>query len=275
MFHCFYNNQIKNTSETLIPVNDLGLFRGYGLFDFFRTYNGIPFQWDWYWARFCNSAEKLGLVIPFTESQVKEAVAEMIDLCPEQECSFRFVLTGGVTLDGMTSTNPSFFILSEKISEVADLTYAKGIKVETREYIRDMPEIKSTDYKFLLQIMPDLKKNKSTDVLFVKEGWISELSRSNIFVVSEDKILTPKKNILKGITRKTVIEQLTSDFEVQERDLTIEEVLNAKEVFTTSSTKKVLSISQIDDHIIGDGQAGPVSQLLLDRFNSLVQNWKG
>jgi D-alanine transaminase/branched-chain amino acid aminotransferase len=57
--HCYFNGGIIPVEQASVKINDLSLLRGYGLFDYFRTYNGIPFQWDWYWARFSRSAEVL------------------------------------------------------------------------------------------------------------------------------------------------------------------------------------------------------------------------
>ncbi|UBM57660.1 aminotransferase class IV [Marinilongibacter aquaticus] len=275
MYHCYKNGQIKPFNEVQIGVNELGLLRGYGLFDYFRTYNQSPFQWDWYWNRFANSAQKLGISVPISKEKAQEIVSELIGLSPEKECAIRFVLTGGISLDGLSSEEPTFFILSEKISDPSEKEYTQGIKVESREYLRDMPEIKSTDYKFLLKIRPELIKNESKDVLFVKDGYISELSRSNIFLINNNSLITPSENILHGITRKTVLELAKDDFNIEERPVTFQELLQAEEVFTTSSTKKVLGIFQIDNQTIGQGKVGPKTHSILAKFNALTQSWAG
>ncbi|MFN8346107.1 MAG: aminotransferase IV, partial [Spirosomataceae bacterium] len=57
--HCYFNGAVIPVDQASVKINDLALLRGYGLFDYFRTYNGIPFQWDGYWARFTRSAEVL------------------------------------------------------------------------------------------------------------------------------------------------------------------------------------------------------------------------
>jgi branched-subunit amino acid aminotransferase/4-amino-4-deoxychorismate lyase len=78
---------------------------------------------------------------------------------------------------------------------------------------------------------------------------------------------------LEGITRKTVLELAKNDFEIELRSVGFQETLDAEEVFTTSTTKRVLPISKIDDNIIGNGAIGPKTQFLLDKINDLVENW--
>ncbi len=60
----YFNGSILPVEQIAFGVTDLGLLRGFGLFDYFRTYNGRPFQWDWYWERFANSAAKMHLPVP-------------------------------------------------------------------------------------------------------------------------------------------------------------------------------------------------------------------
>ncbi|MGR3811448.1 aminotransferase class IV [Jiulongibacter sp. NS-SX5] len=271
MFHCYYKDKILPISECQIPPNDLGLFRSYGIFDFFRTYQKKPFQFDWYWARFQNSARILNIEIPKSKEEVLSIVHELIEKSQADECAIRFILTGGMTENGIDSDQTTFMVFSEPITIIDPQLYKTGIKLDTREYIRDLPEAKSTDYKYLLSIRPQLKQNGAFDVLYHQNGVISELSRSNIFIVNGNTIATPSKNILKGITRKTVLLLASKEFIIEERDVQLTEVLNAEEVFTTSSTKKVIGITQIDDHIIGTGKPGKVTEQLLAQFDEFTR----
>lgn len=270
MFHCYYKEEILPVSECKIPANELGLLRAYGVFDYFRTYQKKPFQRDWYWERFENSSRILNLKIPIEKQEAREIVNQLIALSPDSECAIRFILSGGTTLNGTDAPEPTLIVFSEKIAEVPSEVYQKGIKIESREYLRDMAEAKSTDYKFLLTIRPELQKNGSSDVLYHQNGEVSELSRSNIFLVKNKVLITPSRNILKGITRRKVLELAKNKYEIEERPVQFEELLKAEEVFTTSTTKKVLSITQIDDLIIGNGKPGPVAQSLLSDFNAFT-----
>jgi branched-chain amino acid aminotransferase len=271
--HCYFNGTILPAEETRIHITDLGLLRGYGLFDYFRTYNGKPFQWDWYWERYTTSAELLGIPNPLEKDTARQVVQDLIDKSGLPDCAIRFVLTGGYAADSISMTQPNLMIISEDIHPVADPEYQTGIKVLTYDFVRDIPTIKSIDYKHLMILMPKLKAQGAADVLFHHEGRISELSRSNVFIIQSGKLITPHRDILFGITRKTVLSLADGWMPVEERDITVEECLAADEIFTTSTTKKVLPITQIDDHSIGSGQIGPVTQILLDKINAMVIKW--
>lgn len=271
--HCYFNGTILPASETHLHITDLGLLRGYGLFDYFRTYNGKPFQWDWYWERYTTSANLLGIPNPLEKETARQVVQELIERSGLADCAIRFVLTGGYAPDSITMTQPNLLIISEDIHPVAEPEYHTGIKVLTYYFVRDIPTIKSIDYKHLMILQPRLKAARAADVLFHHEGRISELSRSNVFIVQQGKLITPHRDILFGITRKTVLSLAEGWLLVEERDISLEECLAADEVFTTSTTKRVLPITRIDDQVIGNGSIGPVTQALLDKINHLVALW--
>lgn len=273
MHHCWFNGTISEASETKIHINDLGLLRGYGLFDYFRTYNQTPFQWDWYWERYEKSAKMLRIPNPILKEEALKVVMQLILLQDEEECAIRFILTGGYAPDSVKMLSPNLLIISESLHPSKPDEYLKGIKVITHVYVRDIPLIKSIDYKHFMILQEDIKAANASDVLFHKHGDISELSRSNVFMFKGNQLITPKENILFGITRRTVIELAKSDFEVVERNISLDELLAADEVFTTSTTKKVLPITQIDELYINEGKVGEKSKFLLSKINDLVANW--
>lgn len=271
--HCYFNGTLLPADETRIHITDLGLLRGYGLFDYFRTYNGKPFQWDWYWERYTTSATLLGIPNPVQKDEARQIVQTLIEKSELADCAIRFVLTGGYAADSLSMTQPNLLIISEDIHPVAEPEYDTGIKVLTYDFVRDIPTIKSIDYKHLMILQPKLKAAGAADVLFHHEGRISELSRSNVFIVQGGRLITPHRDILFGITRKTVLSLAEGGLEVEERDISLAECIQADEVFTTSTTKRVLPITRIDDHVIGSGKIGPVTQALLDKINAMVAAW--
>ena len=271
--HCYLNGVVSPVETTNIHITDLGLLRGYGLFDYFRTYNGRPFQWDLYWERFERSAKLMRLPNPILKDDAYKVVLSLIKQSGLEDCGIRFVLTGGYSEDSMKMTKPNLLIISEDIHPVKPQEYETGIKVISHEYVRDYPDLKSTDYKHLMILQADIKEAGATDVLFYKRGYISELSRSNVFLVKNNVLITPNRKILRGITRKVVLELAKDHFKIEERNVTLKELLDADEVFTTSSTKKVLPITQIDNKIIADGKVGKTTKFLLDLINEKTKNW--
>lgn len=269
----YFNGIIAPTDQLTVGVTDLGLLRGYGLFDYFLTYNRRPFQWDWYWERFQNSAARLHLTLPLGKDETYAVLLDLIERNGGADTAFRFVMTGGYSADSISVERPNLLILTEAIHPVPPAQYEQGIKVILDDYVREMAEVKSTDYKRVILMATAMRAAGAQDLLYQKGGEISELSRSNFFIVKGDRLITPDRHILHGITRRTVMQLAQDDFNVEERPVLLSELYDADEAFTTSSTKKVLPITQIGELTIGDGHVGPKAKFLLERFNELVKNW--
>lgn len=273
MHYGYFNGTIAPTDQLAVGVTDLGLLRGYGLFDYFLTYNGRPFQWDWYWERFQNSAMRMHLPLPMSKTETYAVVMKLIEQGGGNDVGVRFVLTGGYSADSISIEKPNLLMLTEPIHPTSVSQYEQGIKVILDEYVREMAEVKSTDYKRVILLAQAIRSAGASDVLYQKGGEISELSRSNFFLVKGDQLITPNRNILHGITRRVVMQLAQSDFEVIERPVLLSDLYDADEAFTTSSTKKVLPITQIGDLTIGDGKVGPKAKFLLEQVDELIANW--
>ena len=122
--------------------------------------------------------------------------------------------------------------------------------------------------------LPDIQAAGALDLLFHWNGKISELTRSNFFIVDQnDRIVTAGKGVLKGINRKHVLQLAREEFEVEERDIFMNELPAAREAFLTGTTKKVTPIVQIDDIVIGDGRPGPVTQRLQQMYDEYIEQY--
>ena len=272
-FHQYFNGEIVPLDQPVFRTNDLGLLRGYGLFDFFRTYNGVPFRWDDYWQRFENSARLLKLPLPVTQGETEKVLADLHSMSGEAEVAFRFVLTGGYAPDSVHVVQPNLLIRTEALPQDNPAGRLKGIKVLPYEYVRDLPEVKTTNYVHMVLMADELKRQQAADLLFHKDGEVSELTRSNLFAFQGDKLITSDRNILNGVTRRVVIELAKADFEVEIRPISYREVITADEVFTTSTTKWVMPVVQIGDQLVANGLAGKRTLHLQRQFEELVARW--
>jgi branched-chain amino acid aminotransferase len=276
MHYGYLNGKIAPIDQLALGVTDLSLLRGYGLFDYFLTYNGRPFQWDWYWERFQNSAMRMHLTLPISKEETYAVVMDLLERNTQNDgtdVGFRFILTGGYSADSISIVKPNLLIMTEDIHPVPVSQYEQGIKIILDDYVREMAEVKSTDYKHVILMAEAIRAAGASDILYYKDGEISELSRSNFFIVKGNQLVTPDRNILHGITRRTIMQLAQDDFDVVERPVLLSELYDAEEAFTTSSTKKVLPIVQISDLTIANGRVGPKSAFLLERFNDLVTSW--
>jgi D-alanine transaminase/branched-chain amino acid aminotransferase len=124
----------------------------------------------------------------------------------------------------------------------------KGIHLVSHFYQRQLAEVKTTDYLMAVYLQPWMKSVGGDDILYYNNDSVSECPRSNIFMISQDKtIVTPANNMLKGITRKNIIAVAEAHhLKLEQRDISLSEMKKAKEVFITSSTKRITPVAGLD-----------------------------
>lgn len=260
---CFADGEFIPTEKATIHPADLGLIRGYGIFDFFRTVDYKPLFLEHYLDRFITSAEKTYLPIGLSRDELRSSILELIeknDLC---QGGIRMVLSGGLSENHFSPAEGKLFLFAEELSFPSPEKYAQGIKLLTLEYVRPIADIKTTNYTLPVWHSVHWKRLGAEDVLYHWNGWVSESSRSNFFIVKDGVIHTPDQHILLGITRKHILE--IAD-QVVIRPITLEEVWSADEAFISSTTKVLLPVTQVDDRQVGNGKVGPVTQGILEKF---------
>ncbi len=272
--YCYFNGQILPFAETQIHLNELGLLRGFGVFDFLRTYQSVPFELEAHWQRLKNSAHFLDLDLLISVEQANSIVDELLFLRdePKPEVGFRMVLTGGFSENGSSyEGHPNFFITTETLNPIPEKYYQEGVKVITYEYQREFPQIKTTNYLALYLARDKMKKAQAQDVLYHRDGLVSECSRSNFFVFLGEKLLSPQTGALPGITRQIVLDLAQAHFEVEARDITTEELSQAEEAFKTGTMAEIMPIVQIDEQRIHQGKVGQRTQKLMQLFRDYHQ----
>lgn len=249
--HLFLNGDILPYDKGTLHVSDLGLLRGYGVFDFFRVIDGKPIFIDDHIQRFFNSASALHLNLGYSAEDFKGFIKQLIHLNPHKLLGIRLVCTGGCSTDGYSPSEVTncFMIAKPFVFQPFDV----GLKLMTVSHQRDMPEIKTTNYIKPIQTLVKQRQSGMDDVLYHLDGKISESSRSNIFIIKDGVLITPKTGVLYGITRKKILEIAPNIMEVEVRDVLLTEVWNADEVFLAGSTKRVSPVVKVDDKEFGTG----------------------
>jgi branched-subunit amino acid aminotransferase/4-amino-4-deoxychorismate lyase len=266
----FFNDRFVNDEEVLLHVSDLSMQRGYAVFDFFRSVNGRPLFMNDHLQRFFNSAKAMHLSVPYDAIQLSDIVIELLKKTSYPETGIRIMLTGGYSPNSYQLAAPNLIITSIPLKTAGREDFEKGMRVISYEHQRELPHIKSINYQMAVWLQPLLNANKADDVIYYKNGIVTEFPRSNIFMVSaEGKILSPANNVLHGITRSKILELAKEIAETEEKDVSIGELMNAKEVFASSTTKRILPVVTINGVSIGSGQAGPVTRLLYEKFLAL------
>ncbi|OFY64095.1 MAG: hypothetical protein A3H98_04795 [Bacteroidetes bacterium RIFCSPLOWO2_02_FULL_36_8] len=268
--YSFINGKIIPFNKAFIQVNDLALLRGYGCFEYFCTYKGLPVLIDDYLKRFENSARELDLPLPYQKNEIVQIVMNLLKKNNITEAGIRFILTGGYSEDAFTVSKPNFIILIEPLKIPEKNVYRKGVKLITLKHQREFSSAKSINYLTAIRNFHVCKKENAYDVLYYFNNHILEVTRSNFFIFKENNLLTPKDDILHGITRKIIIEIASKEFKIEERELPLIELNAATEAFLSGTTKKVLPVVMVDKLKIGNGKVGLNSKHLLKLFENYI-----
>lgn len=263
---CFADGKFIPTESATIHPSDLGLIRGYGIFDFFRTANYQPLFLDHYLDRFITSAEKTYLPLDYSRAELKSIITGLIEKNDLREGGIRMVLSGGVSENHFSPAKGKLFIFAESLIFPSEEKYQQGVKLLTLEYVRAIADIKTTNYTLPVWHSVNWKRLGAEDVLYHWNGWVSESSRSNFFIVKDGVIHTPDQHILLGITRKHLL-HLAGNAVI--RPISLEEVWEAEEAFVSSTTKILLPVTQLDDRKIGNGKVGKTTLEILEKFRKL------
>lgn len=272
----YLNNKILPLSQAAIHPNDLGLLRGYAVFDYLRTYNKKPFLLKEHYQRFQRSARALNLKIPVSQKQIETIAKKLIIKNKiKKEASIRLVLTGGQTRDGISYNynEPTFFILVSELHIYPPHIYQQGGKLITHEYQRDFPQAKTTNYITTVRNLDRMKKAKAIEILYTSNNQITEATRSNFFIFKKNKLITPKDNILLGITRSQVIKLTKKHFKIEQRPVRLKELTTATEAFITSSGTEITPIVKIDNKRIGNGKVGENTKCLMQLFREYTEKY--
>jgi len=271
--YVFLNGQIIPEEEAFFPISDLSIQRGYAIFDFFRTQNGEPFMIDEHLDRFHRSALLMKLSLPFEIPSIKKAIYDLLSKRPYKESGFKILLTGGSSPSGISPGKSRLLITHQPITFPDEANFKDGIGLISHEYKRDIPEAKTTNYAMAISLDQKLKDYQAIDVLYHFHGFLSETSRSNIFLVKGENVITPGSDVLMGVTRQKVISLARKFFEVEERKVKFEELGDCNECFITGTTKKVMPVVRMDDLVIGAGKPGPVTRKIMELFAEFEKNW--
>lgn len=247
----FFNDQFIEEEKALLHFRDLSIMRGYGIFDFFKVVNNIPVFIDDHLDRFYTSAAEMRMDVEYSKEELKSIINELLKKNEIADTGVRITLTGGYSPDSYQLAKPNLIISIQSYPLPTQQPFENGIKLITHSHQRQLPQVKTIDYLMAIWLQPLIRQKKADDVLYYSNGLISECPRANIFIVTmKNKIITPAKNVLKGIVRMKTIQLAQGLFECEERDISIDELKAAKEVFITSTTKSILPVAQIDDFIL-------------------------
>lgn len=279
----YINGKFYAKEDAKISVYDHGLLYGDGVFEGMRSYGGKVFRLPQHLDRLWDSAQAICLEIPISKEQMAAAVNETLSKNNITDGYIRLVVTRGagyLGIDPRKTSDPQVIIITDNITLYPDEFYEQGMEIVTASTIRNHPaalnpRVKSLNY--LNNVLAKLEGAQAGCVealMLNHKGEVTECTGDNIFLVSGGDIYTPPidAGILEGITRNTVIEiAAAAGISVHQIPLTRHDVYTADECFLTGSAAEVIPVVKVDNRTIGNGQPGPITRDLEERFHQLTR----
>ncbi len=266
----YIDGEFIAADQAKIPVDDLAILRGYGVFDFLRTYGGKPVFLADHVARLQHSASQIGLVLPWTQDEIIALVVKTLARNSHSEANIRIVATGGSSPDFITpSGKPRLLILVTALMQTPEHWYTHGVKIITLYALRSFPGAKSIDYIPATVALRAARQKKAVEAVYLDESdQVLEGTTSNIFAFYDDQLTTPDKGILSGVTRKNIMALASELYDLQVCQIHRSELLSASEAFITSTNKGVVPVVKVDDTVIGNGQPGERTRKMMSVFKA-------
>lgn len=268
--------------EAHISVFDHGFLYGDGVFEGIRAYNGRVFRLQEHLDRLYDSARTIDLKVPVPKEEMAGIILEVLRRNKLSNGYIRPLVTRGVGdlgLDPRKCPIASVIVIAVEWGAMYGDLYEKGLKAITVSVRRNPaealpPNVKSLNY--LNNILGKIEANyKGGDeaIFFDTNGYMSEGSGDNIFIVKNGVIFTPPTlNNLRGITRAVVLEIAKSHgLTLVEQNLGYYDMYSADEVFVTGTAAEVAPIVLIDGRAIGTGKPGPVTRQLMAAFRTVTE----
>lgn len=274
--------------EARVHILTHTLHYGLGVFEGIRAYccydgRTAIFRLKEHIRRLYDSAHVMQLAIPFTQEEVEAASVELLRRNQQKEAYLRPLVFVGDGVMGLNpGTNPIRVALISWVwgAYLGDEGLRKGIRLKTSAFTRHHVRIMMTKTKTvgnyvnsILAKREAIQAGYDEAILLDTEGYVSEASGENIFMVKEGLLRTPPlTSILPGITRDAVL-TLARDLGVSVREgkFSLDDLYLADEAFLTGTAAEVTPVREVDGRIIGPGAPGPITLKLQSVFFQVVK----
>ena len=279
------NGSYEKWEDSSVHILSHTVHYGTGVFEGVRAYEtdagAAIFRLNDHTERLFDAASKIGIKIPYSIEELNQVQKDIFLKNNLLEGYLRPIVFLGSESLGLRAKDLSVNVAVaawEWPSYMSPESKKNGIAIIKSSYEQYSNPLHS-GYKIIgtyinstMALHEAIEKGADEALLLDKNGFISEGSGENIFLVNEKTISTPKTDhCLNGITRQSVI-QIAKDFgfDVIERDISYDELIVSDEVFFSGTAVEITPISKIDETIIGSGSIGPVTEKLQTAYADIV-----
>ena len=266
------NGTVIPISQAAIPVNDWGLVHSDITYDVVPVIDGAFFRFDEYLARFLSSMENLHLDPGMSKRDIQAALHQMVGESNLRDSYVAMVCSRGKpkiagSRDPRDCDNHFFAWCVPYVHVIKPEVVEQGATAWIAQNAYRIPEnsvnplVKNYHWGDFTQGIFEAKdKDYETVILLDYDGNVTEGPGFNVFAVKDKVLITPDRGVLAGVSRKTVLEMAENlGINTSIRSLSVEELLEADEVFLSSSGGGVIPIIRVNETIFGNGASGPIS----------------
>ncbi|MEX0744505.1 MAG: aminotransferase class IV, partial [Phycisphaeraceae bacterium] len=288
----FLNGKFLPANQARVPVDDAGFQHAVGLFETMAVYHGQVFRLDQHLARLADSAKQLGLTPKLETDPLAEAVRKTIAHNKIDRARLRLTLTAGslslLKPDQTKTPMPTLLIVPSEPTVYAPDYFEKGIMVlvapPAANPFDQLAGHKTLSYWARLRTLRQAASAGAGEAIWMSvSNHLASGAVSNLFLVKNDSLLTPIARgeeakgalpapVLPGITRAAVLERAeVMNIPVQKQMLSVNDLLEADEVFLTNASWHVLPVTQVEKKQIGEGKVGPVTTKLREALLAKIE----
>jgi len=272
------NGELMTAEQAQVPVTDMGVLYGIGLFETMRAYQGEIFRLPEHLNRLLDSATKLNM--PFTAEMLPDETrfTKLLSENNLTDARVRLTVTGGSPVaEGIKHSVVSTAV---KIEPYPQEYYERGITVLVSPLTQlsndPLAGHKTTCYWPRLQLLLDAQAKGCAEALwFNEDNLLTEGSISNVFIVEDGTVKTPSPEapVLPGITRAAVLELCSREgIKHEETALTIDNLLDADEVFITNCMMEIVPVVRVERKPISSQKVGMLTRSLMEGYKKLVND---
>ncbi|MBV1952019.1 MAG: D-amino acid aminotransferase [Cycloclasticus sp.] len=266
----FLNGDFTPITDAKISVLDRGFLFADGVYEVIPAYAGKLFRLSQHIERLNSSLNAIRMSPPLSAQQWESTLNKLIQQQPDpaSDQSVYLQVTRGANEQRDHQLPEQYqatvFAMCQPIASHNLNAIALGIKAITLDDIRwDWCHIKSVALLGNILLKQQAADQQCTEAILLRDGYATEGSASNLFIVKNKQLITPPKShyLLPGITRDLVLELATKEgITCIEREISEQQLFDADEVWLTSSTKEIMPVIELNRQVVADGQPGQLWQ---------------
>ncbi|MFC4801304.1 D-amino-acid transaminase [Neobacillus sp. GCM10023253] len=274
MISAYFNGKFVDADDPVIPIDERGHQFGDGVYEVIRIYNGKPFMLEKHVERLYQSAYAIKLQIDPDRDALKDTMLELIQKSGLINLDLYVQVTRGIA--------PRNHLFPEcPVSVSMTVKPFRTIQIgEKGAGVTLLPDDRWQNcYIKSLNLLPNILAKQSAyekgflEAILIRDGKVTEGTSSNVYIVKNSTIITAplSKHILSGITRMAVKDiTIETGIPFIEKQFTPDEMIQADEIFITSTTMEIMPIVRVEDHEINGGEVGTITRTLQERFKERI-----